>query len=73
MILLSVRTELEDPEDVVREDSTVKVVHRQPERAARLVVGSVDHQKLGTIQWKLENIGFIVLYLLLFKAFLNTG
>jgi hypothetical protein len=27
----------------------VKVVHRQPKRAARLVVGSVDHQKLGTI------------------------
>ena len=55
-VLLSVRTELEHSEDVVCEDSAVKVVHRQPEGATRLVVGSVDHQKLGTVQLNLNHL-----------------
>ena len=43
---LSVRTELEDAEDVVGEDSPVEIVHREPERATRLGVGRVHHQEL---------------------------
>ena len=50
--LLSVRTELEDAEDVVGEDAAVEVVHGQSESAACLVVGGVHHQELQIFEEK---------------------